>query len=73
MKLVGRDIVDTYFHASRFPGTTQPNKRGFLLHEGKAEKAFRADESKLISGCLLDYADYLCNLFEVDREDLFVQ
>ena len=25
------ELVDTYFHASRFPGTTGPNKCGFLL------------------------------------------
>jgi hypothetical protein len=30
-----RDIVDTICHASRFTGTTRPNKPLFLLHEGK--------------------------------------
>jgi hypothetical protein len=68
-KNVRRDIVDTYFHASRFPGTTQPNKHGFLLHEGKAERAFRADELRLISDVWLIMATTFVMLFEVDRED----
>jgi len=38
---VGRDIVDTYFHASRFPCTTRPNTHAFLLHEGIAWKTFQ--------------------------------
>ena len=40
---LGRDIVDTYFHASRFSCTTWPNKHHFLLHEGNIERAFRAN------------------------------
>jgi hypothetical protein len=68
-KNVRRDIVDTYFHASRFPGTTQPNKHGFLLHEGKAERAFRADEFRLVSDVWLIMATTFVMLFEVDRED----
>jgi hypothetical protein len=62
-KNFGRDIVDTYFHASRFPCTTWPNKHGFLLHEGKTERAFRANESKLICDVWLTMVTTFIKLF----------
>jgi hypothetical protein len=38
----GSLLVDTYFHASRFTCTTWPNRHGFLLHEGKTERAIQS-------------------------------
>ena len=66
----GRDIVDTYFHASRFPCITCANKHAFLPYEGKAERAFNTNQSRLVCDVWLSTATtFIIFFFEVDRGD----
>jgi hypothetical protein len=56
---MGRDIVDTCFHASRFTCKTWPNRWAFLLYGGKAERALTLYVSRTHSICLLEYVNHL--------------